>query len=140
MARERPHYGAPHETSVLLRLKVPFAADARNLPRMAAAEAERAEADAALARGGERTQAEIAAARGELAQAQSAAQLSDERLALARDTQLLLARAFSLGEIDLPARLRAEAERFEAERAAVRARLEVGRATANLNQALGILP
>ncbi|MES3024752.1 MAG: TolC family protein [Pseudomonadota bacterium] len=140
MARERPAYGAPHENSVVLRLKVPFAADGRNLPRMAAAQAERAEADAALAQGGERTQAEIAAARRELAQAQSAAQLSEQRMGLARDTQQLLARAFSLGEIDLPARLRAEAERFEADRAAVRARLEVGRATANLNQALGILP
>jgi cobalt-zinc-cadmium efflux system outer membrane protein len=45
-----------------------------------------------------------------------------------------------LGELDLPARLRAENDRFDAERALTRSRIEAGRAISRLNQALGILP
>ena len=70
----------------------------------------------------------------------AAARFSERRFALAADTQRLYARAFALGELDLPARLRAENERFEAELALTRARLGVNRLISRLNQALGVLP
>ena len=67
-------------------------------------------------------------------------QLAAERSRLAADTQALLAKAFALGELDLPARLRAENERFDAELALRRSRVEVGRAISRYNQAVGVLP
>jgi len=50
------------------------------------------------------------------------------------------ARAFSLGNIDLPQRLRIEADAFDAELAAARARIEASRAISRYNQAIGMLP
>lgn len=140
LTRERSSFEERYGNSLMLRLKIPFAGDARNQPRLAAAAAERAEADATQLLENVRIEAEIAAARRELEQARSSLQWSGSRLELARDTHQLLERAFKLGELDLPTRLRAEAERFEAERALLRARLEAGHAISKLNQALGILP
>lgn len=138
--RERSTFEERFGNSVMLRLKVPFATDARNQPKLAAAAAERSEADATQALENTRIDAGIADARREAEQAQAAVWLSESRFELARDTHRLLDRAFKAGELDLPARLRAEAERFEAERSLLRARLEAGHAISKLNQALGWLP
>ena len=140
LTRERSTFEERFGNSVMLRLKVPFATDARNLPRMAGAAAERAEADAALVLESIRIEADIAAARREGEQAQATLQLSASRFELAHDTYQMLDRAFKLGELDLPARLLAEAERFEAERNLIRARVEAGHTISKLNQALGLLP
>jgi outer membrane protein, heavy metal efflux system len=140
LTRERGSFEERFGNSVSLRLKVPFATDARNQPRMAAAAAVRAEAEAAQTLDEIRIDADIASARRAYAQAQTTVQLSASRLELARDTHQLLDRAFKLGELDLPARLLAEAERFEAERNLTRARLEAEHAISTLNQALGLLP
>ena len=75
-----------------------------------------------------------------LEQARRIEQLAAERARLAADTQQLLAKAFRLGEIDLPTRLRTENDRFDAELALGRARLEAGRAISRLQQAYGLLP
>lgn len=140
LTRERGTFEERFDNSVMLRLKVPFATDARNQPQLAAAAAGHAEADAALALVSGSIEADIASAQRELEQARTAVHLSESRFELARDTQQLLDRAFKLGEIDLPARLLAEAERYEAGRNLVKARLEAGHAISNLNQALGLLP
>lgn len=140
LTRERSSFEERFGNSIMLRLKLPFASDARNQPKLAAAAAERAEADANQILENARIDADIASARRELEQARSAVQLSGSRFELARDTQQLLDRAFKAGELDLPTRLRAEAERFEAERDLIRVRLEAGHATSKLNQALGLLP
>ncbi len=140
LMRERSTFEERFGNSVSLRLKVPFATDARNQPRMAAAAAARAEADAAQVLDNTRIEADIAGARRGYEQAQTTVQLSASRFDLARDTHQLLDRAFKLGELDLPARLLAEAERFEAERNLIRARLEAEHAISTLNQALGLLP
>ncbi len=140
VTRERGSLDERYGNSVALRLKVPFASDARNAPRMTAAQAERSEAEAQLEQENRRIDADIASARRDLEQARAALRLSESRSTLSFDTSVLLDQAFKVGELDLPARLRAEAERFEAERALVRARLEVARAVSTLNQALGNLP
>lgn len=49
-------------------------------------------------------------------------------------------KSYRLGESDLPTRLRAETERFEAELAHARAQIETRRAISKLNQAHGLLP
>jgi cobalt-zinc-cadmium efflux system outer membrane protein len=140
LTRERSTFEERFGNSIMLRLKVPFATDARNQPRLAAAAASQAEADAALLLESSSIEAGIAGARREFEQAQTTVLLSESRFELARDTHQLLDRAFKLGELDLPARLLAEAERYEAERNLSRARLEAGHAISNLNQALGLLP
>ncbi len=138
--RERNAFDDPYANSLQVRLRIPFTTDARNKPRITAANAEMIEAQATY--GVERTKvaAEIEAARRELEQARTVVKLSESRFALAADTQQLLAKAFAMGELDLVTRLRAENERFESELNFTRAKLDAARAISRLNQALGVLP
>ncbi|NMG16624.1 TolC family protein [Aromatoleum bremense] len=138
--RERGEVGARYENTTTIGVRVPFGTDARNRPRIGAANAEWVEAEALAAQQRERLLAERDAARDELEQARRVVDFAAERARLAADTQQLLAKAFDLGEIDLPTRLRAENERFDAELALGRARLELARAASRLNQASGLLP
>lgn len=140
MRRERGAFGEPYANSVIVGIKLPFATDARNQPRITAANAELIEAQSTLTIERQKLVADIEAAEVELDQAQAIEQFAAERFRLAADTQALFARAFTLGELDLPVRLRAENERFDAELALTRARIEVGRAISRLNQARGVLP
>ncbi|HYD63343.1 MAG TPA: TolC family protein [Noviherbaspirillum sp.] len=140
MRRERPTFGEAYENSVRLAVRIPLAAQSRNAPRITAANAELIEAETALARERERIQAEVDTAKAELMHAQQIEKLAEERYQLASDTKALYAKAFRLGELDLPTRLRSENEFFDAELSLSRARLETGRAISRINQALGLLP
>jgi outer membrane protein, heavy metal efflux system len=140
MRRERSAFGEAYANSVIVGIKVPFGTDARNQPRITAANADLIEASAALLLEHQRLAADIDSAMVELEQAREIERLAAERFRLATDTQALFSKAFTLGELDLPARLRAENERFDAELATTRARIEVGRAISRLNQARGLLP
>lgn len=140
MRRERGAFGEPYANSVIVGIKLPFATDARNQPRITAANAELIEAQATSQLERQKLAAEIDAAQVELEQARAVELLAGERFRLAADTQALLAKAFALGELDLPARLRAENERFDAELALTRSRIDVGRAISRYNQAIGVLP
>jgi len=140
MRRERSALGESYANSVILGIKLPFGTDSRNRPRITAANAELIEADAALVLERQKLATDIDGATVELEQAREIESLAAERFRLAADTQALFAKAFALGELDLPARLRAENERFDAELALARARIEVGRAISRLNQARGLLP
>ncbi len=140
MTRERGAFDHPFDNTVALRFRLPFATEARNQPRIAGANAEMIEAQAAYRLERSKLAAEIDAARRELAQAEAVRKLAESRFALLVDTHLLLVKAFSLGELDLVSRLRAENERFEAELNRDRAALEASRAISRLNHALGLLP
>lgn len=140
MRRERSAFGEPYANSVIVGIKVPFATDGRNQPRITAANAELIEAQAASQLDRQKIASEIQVAEVELEQARAIEELATERFRLAADTQALHAKAFALGELDLPARLRTENERFDAELALTRSRIEVGRAISHFNQALGVLP
>jgi cobalt-zinc-cadmium efflux system outer membrane protein len=140
LRRERGLFNEPYSHSLEVRFRLPFATDARNKPRIAAANAELIEAQAAFGFERARLAAELEVARRELGQAREVLRLTESRFTLAADTQRLLAKAFALGELDLITRLRAENERFEAELAHARARVEASRAVSRLNQAQGILP
>lgn len=140
LTRERDLAGERYANTATLGIRVPFGTEARNRPQITAANAERIEAESAAAVARERLRAEADAARDELEQARRAEGFAAERARLAADTRQLLAKAFTLGQIDLPARLRAETEHYDAELALGRARLETGRAASRLNQAYGLLP
>jgi len=140
VVRERAGFGAASETSLRLALRVPLAGEIRNGARIAAARAELEAAQAELEAAERTGRAEVESARAELEAARRAETLAAERERDAREVQALIARSWRLGESDLPTRLRADTERFEAELARARAQLEARRATARLNQAQGILP
>jgi outer membrane protein, heavy metal efflux system len=138
--RERAAFGESADTSLMLRLTVPLPTSARNVPRVTAANAEHVEAEARLRQVWLSLEAVSDAAQAELDASASQTSLAEKRTALARETQELIARAWRLGEIDLATRLRAEAERFDAELSLSRAKLEQGRALSRLHQATGRLP
>ncbi len=140
VTRERGEFGERYATTTTVGIRVPFGTDARNRPRIAAASAELVEAESGAALQRERVLAGIDIARAELDRARDAERFSAEHARLAADTRQLLAKAFDLGEIDLPARLRAENDHFNAQLALARARLEIGRAASRLRQAYGLLP
>lgn len=140
IGRERSVFAAPSETKLRIALRIPLGGDNRNAPRQAAAraalDAVRAELDA-LQR---QVPAEIAAASAELLAARTAQTAAAERNRLSTEVQALIAKSWRLGDSDLPTRLRADNEQFEASLALARAIVDVQRAIANLNQANGILP
>lgn len=138
--RERAASAEPYAGSVTLGIRIPFASDARNQPRLAAAGADLIEANTAYQREQERLDGEIRSAQCEWLQAQAAVQGAEARQRLAAETDQLLGKAFSLGEIDLATRLRVAADRAGADADLARARLEAARAAARLNQAFGVLP
>ena len=140
MTRERSAFGAASETSLRLSLRVPFGSDNRNAPKLAAARAEVDAAQAELDAAQRQVDAERQATQNELDTARRTEAFAAERARLSSEAQTLIAKAYRLGESDLPTRLRADNERFDAELAHAKARVETRHAIAKLNQALGILP
>jgi len=140
LTRERSVFGESAQNAIRLSVRIPFGGDNRNASRLAAA---RAELDTAMAdkdAAARQIEAEVQSANLALEAAQKALTLASERASLSNEAQGLIAKSFQLGESDLPARLRAESERFEAELALARARVEQQRAVSRLNQAQGLLP
>lgn len=137
---ERMQSGERYDNSLRVGIRIPFGTAARNRPRIAEANAELIEstAEGALAR--QSIEAEVAMARAAVQAAESIESIATERLRLIQTNRDLYDRAFRLGELDFPARLRAENERFDALLALERARADSGRAIARLNQSLGLLP
>jgi len=129
-----------YDPSVRIGIRIPFGTDARNRTRIAEANADFVEAGATLEVARRGVESEIAAARAALNATRTIEALADERFRLASANQALFEQAFRFGHVDLPTRLRAENERFEAELALARARAEIGRAASRYNQSIGLLP
>jgi len=140
LSRERDSVEEAYGNQLSLRLRLPLGSAARNRPRVSAANATLAEAEAAAQSELRRLQGARDNARIELQSSRQIAELAAERAKLARQNSLWLNQAFAQGELDLPGRLRAESEKFEGELALARARLELARAVSRLNQASGVLP
>ena len=138
--RERSNFAANGETKMRIALRIPLGGDNRNAPRQAAARAELDAAQAELDALQRQLPAEIAAATAELRAARAAQAAATERTGLSTEVQALITKSWRLGDSDLPARLRADNEQFEASLQLARATIDVQRAIANLNQAHGILP
>ena len=138
--RARADIGEPFRSTARIGIRIPFATSARNRPRIAEASATRIEAQAALTLARERISADIESAREAVLRWTALQPIAQRRERLARDAATLVEKSFRLGEADLPTRLRADGERFEAERGLERAKAELARATSLHNQALGLLP
>ena len=126
--------------SLGLRLRVPLANSGRNIPRVAAAQADltRAVAEQALRR--RLLDAEIDAARVALRLAEEAARIARRRLSLANQQLDLGRRAFNQGETGLFDLYRIRQIQLEAASTQAQADVTAGRARSRLNQALGAVP
>ncbi len=140
VTRERAAAGANLETSVRFALRIPLGGDSRNASKLAAARAEldtaQAQADTAV----RQTEADIAAAHADLDATRRQEALAAQRATLSMQIQALVAKSYRLGESDLPSRMRADNEKFDADLSLARARIAVQRAISQLNQSLGTLP
>ena len=140
VTQDRSAFGASTDTTLRFALRIPLGGDNRNAPKIAAA---RAELDAAYAEAdamSRQVQADMATATAALDTARRSEALAAERARLSGEVHALMARSYQLGEGDLPTRLRAENDKFDADLSLARARIDVQRAIAQLNQALGLLP
>jgi cobalt-zinc-cadmium efflux system outer membrane protein len=140
VTRDRPAFGAASDTAFKVTLRVPFGTHGRNAPRLAGARAELDAAQAEALAVSRTVKADQESAGTELDAARRAEALAADRARLSTEAQTLIGKSYRLGESDLPTRLRADSERFDAELAHARARVETRRAISKLNQAFGILP
>ena len=139
-ARDRASFGAQGDTKLRIALRIPLGGDNRNAPRLAAARAELDAAQSDLDATLRHLPAELTAAAADLRAATLAQGAASQRATLSADVQALVAKSWRLGDSDLPARLRADNEKFEAALSLARSTLDVQRAIAKLNQAAGLLP
>ena len=140
IARERGSFAASNETTLRFALRIPLGGDNRNAPRQAAARAELDASQADLDAVQRQLLAEVAAANAELLAARTVQIAASERVRLSTEVQTLITKSWRLGDSDLPTRLRADNEQFEASLSLARAAIDVQRAIANLNQAHGVFP
>lgn len=138
--RERDAAGEAYAGSVGFALKIPFASEARNAPRLAEANGRLIGAEAELAAERRRLHGESAQQRAALATAERRRALAEEAQQSAADNLRLYEKSFALGELDLATLLRARAAAHKAETFALRSAADYGRAVARLKQNLGILP
>lgn len=140
VTRERGNFAEPYQNLAKLTLKIPFGSEARNQPRITAANAELVEARLQAEQAQRTVDAAIAARRLELEQSQPMIALAQERVQLAEQSDAWVEKAFRAGQLDLPARLKAESDLASARLSFSRARLEAERAVSRYNQAMGVLP
>ncbi|MEQ1613799.1 MAG: TolC family protein [Hyphomicrobiaceae bacterium] len=149
--RDRPELGAfasnardtsaePNVTSLGVRLKIPFAYDAINQPKRAAAAAEVVAAKEELALAQREVAGDAAQARAKLNGArQQLVALEARRTGLAEVVQLTQ-QAQRAGQVMFNDLIRARLQLFEADLARATARVAAERARSDLNQALGLEP
>jgi len=121
-------------------VNVPLGTAGQAAPRTAAAERSLAEATAAVARARRDLEQDLSLARNARRQAQQAAQLAQRQQQLAAEGLRFAQRAFELGEDSLFMVLEARRQALAAERTLRLSTLELGRAVARYNQALGVIP
>lgn len=139
LSREASNASAAQTTA---RITVTFSlgSESRYTPKIAEANADAIESEITLQRATEQLAQDRLLAKAALDNAAQKMQAAKARAAASTEAALLFAKAFSLGELDMPTRLRAEADRAAAVLAVNRAVVEHAAAISKLNQLLGYLP
>jgi outer membrane protein TolC len=127
-------------TTLGVRIRIPLPTEGRQEPRRAEAEAEMTRARADYEKARRVVEAEVKAARINLAAAQKAAGLAAKRLAVANEQFDLSRKSFALGEIDAFDLYRVRQMQLEAQKAQAGASVAAGQAASRLNQAQGYAP
>lgn len=139
LANERTNSSAS-STTARVGISIPFGGAHRASPRIAQVNAELIEAQASEPLVQQQLRAEAERAQRSLAATEKRIDALIERARLATEVADLYAKAYRLGELDLPTRLRSEGERASAALALARARVEQKHAISRVNQSLGLLP
>ncbi|GAA0575638.1 TolC family protein [Craurococcus roseus] len=126
--------------SLGVRVRVPLASNARNIPRAASAQADLTRAVAERALRLRLLNAEIEASRVALRAAEEAARIARRRLAVANQQLDLARRAFNAGETGLFDLFRIRQLQVEAAGGQAQAEVNAGRARSRVNQAVGAVP
>lgn len=132
--------GEDWDNAVGMEVSIPLGGTAHAAPAQAEADAALARAEARRAQVLRDLETALAEAHLEHRQASAAVTRAAALLSLAEDSLRLEQRAFELGEADLVRLLRARADARDARHALEARRLELGRAAARINQALGVTP
>jgi len=132
--------GSANASTARIGISFPFGGTQRAAPRIAQAGAELAEAQASVPLVRRQLEADAMSAQAAMVSAERRIEVLTERGRLANEVATLYAKAYRLGELDLPTRLRAEGERANASLALSRARIELMHAISRVNQSLGLLP
>lgn len=140
LRRSEPGFGQPHEDSVVLGLRLPLGAAPVHGLRVAAAQAELDQAEAAERELQARLDAALAVAWQAPAAARAQVDAEAGRARLLHERAALVERAWRAGEAALPELLRALAAAAQADAALARQRASLGLAQARLQQALGAEP
>ena len=149
--RERPEFGVfasnardtsaePNVTSLGVRLKVPFAYDAVNAPKRAAAAAEVIGALSELAQAEREVRGDAAQARARLDGTRQQLAALDARYTDLSTVVELSQKSQQAGQTALTDLIRARLQLYEAATARVVARIAVEKARSDFNQALGLEP
>ena len=138
--RSREAGSNSYDNRIGIQFRLPFATEARNAPRQAAAEAELTEATAAAANIRRQVELQAARARIDLEAVRGALMTARQRAALLRQQRGLSEAAFRAGQVGLADVIRARVLVTQAEVAQGRADVAVRQARSRVNQALGILP
>ena len=140
LGQAKDRAGEPFSKDIGVKFTLPLSTDSRNRPKSLAASAELTEATVARDLLFRQLQAELDASRYEWQLTTEAEQYAMRRYSESQKTYGWLKKAFQNGQLDLPTYLKTENEKFDAELALNRARLEKSRAIARYNQAIGVLP
>ena len=138
--RERGAFGDAWQQTVTVGVRIPFGSESRNRASVATANADAIEAEAQLALERQRVLGDIEAARSRVKSARAQIAAAERRSQLAGESRTFFQKAFRVGEVDLPARLRLELDAAEADRQLSGARIEFAAAISALRQAMGLLP
>ncbi len=140
VVQSRDDSAAPSYNSVRIGIRIPFGTDARNAPRLAAANSILIKAEVELRQTLTEIEIEQRDAQAALENAESAYRFAQSRAALADERLSWQEKAFSLGELSLAEFMRMRATANEARLEQLRTRYALGAARAQLNQAKGLLP
>jgi outer membrane protein TolC len=136
----REFSGASSHDAVQLSLTLPFGLAGQSAPAIASAVRTQTEQDVALQQAQLTTEQALLSARLDHQGAKEALNLAKQRQTLAQDALHMAQRAFDLGETDLVQLLRTQALARNSALDLEQRRIELGRAQARLNQALGVIP
>ncbi|HJW57389.1 MAG TPA: TolC family protein [Burkholderiaceae bacterium] len=140
VARDRSDFTEPYSNAIGVKLTIPFSFGPRVRQENSAARAEVDQADAELALAHLKLDLERESAERGLDTAERQLTMAQQRRELTADTLRLAEKAFSIGESDLPAVLRARAAAFEAEALLNRQQVTLAASRSRINQILGVLP
>lgn len=140
MLQTRDTFAGPENTTVRIGIRIPFASEARNAPKIAAANSGLIRAEAEYHQVAAEVAAEQREAQAALDNAEAVHQAAQARAELASERQKLQEKAFALGELGLAEFMRVRAAANEAQLELLRATHALAAARARINQARGILP